>query len=308
MKKAAVRKDTKWSWTWMMMKQYKIGYVMVAPFVIMFIIFTLVPVIASLLVSFTSYNMIQFPKFIFMDNYVNLFIADDLFITALRNTMMFALFTGPGSYLLSLVCAWFLNEMSPRVRSILTFIFYAPSLSGNSYLIFTLLLSSDAYGYINAWLLELGVIDQPILFWTNPQYIVPLVIVVALWCSLGTAFLSFIAGLQGVSRDQYEAAAIDGVKNRWQELWYVTLPNIKDNLMFGAVMSITGAFTFGGIVEGLAGNPTTDYCAYTLQMHLNEYSSIRWEVGYASAIAVVLFLLTFCSNMLVNKLIAKVGE
>lgn len=308
-KKAAVRKDiSKWSWQWMMMKQYKIGYVMVAPYMILFFIFTLLPVIGSFLVSFTSYNMIQVPKFIFMQNYVNLFLADDLFVVALRNTMMFAVVVGPGSFIIALICAWFLNEMSPRVRSIMTFIFYAPSLSGNAFLIFTLLFSGDGYGYANSWLLQLGVIDEPILWFATPKYIIPLVIIVALWQSLGTSFLAYIAGLQGINRSLFEAGAIDGVKNRWQELWYITLPSMKEHLMFGAIQSITGSFTFGGIVVSLAGNPSTDYCAYTLQMHLNEYSGVRWEVGYASAIAIVLFLLMFCSNLFVNHLLKKVGQ
>ena len=156
--------------------------------------------------------------------------------------------------------------------------------------------------------MQLGVIDEPILWFATPKYIIPLVIIVALWQSLGTSFLAYIAGLQGINRSLFEAGAIDGVKNRWQELWYITLPSMKEHLMFGAIQSITGSFTFGGIVESLAGNPSTDYCAYTLQMHLNEYSGVRWEVGYASAIAIVLFLLMFCSNLFVNHLLKKVGQ
>lgn len=308
-KKAVARKDvSRWSWTWMMMKQYRIGYLMVAPFMIVFFIFTIIPVVASLLFSFTSYNMIQMPKFIFMQNYIQLFLADDLFLIALQNTLVFAIATGPGGYLLSLVTAWFLNELSPRARSIVTFIFYAPSISGGSTLVWTLIFSSDSYGYANAWLMKLGIISEPILWFQNVSYIMPLCIVVALWTSLGTSFLSFIAGLQGINRDQYEAAAVDGIRSRWQELWYVTLPNMKPQLMFGAVMSITSGFTFGGVVTSLAGSPTTDYCAYTLQMHLEEYSTVRWEVGYASAISFLLFLMMFLSNMLIQKLLSKVGQ
>lgn len=308
-KKAAARAKndmSKWAWQWMMMKQYKVGYIMVAPFMIMFLIFTIIPMIGSFLVSFTSYNMIQAPKFIFMQNYVNLFVADDLFIVALRNTMMFAVIIGPGSFIISLIVAWFLNELSPRVRGVMTFVFYAPSYSGNANLIWTLLFSSDSYGYANGWLMEMGVIDEPILWFTNPTYVIPLVIIITLWSSLGAGFLSFVAGLQGVNRSLYEAGAIDGVTNRWQELWYITLPSIKQNMLFAAINSIIGAFAFSA--EGLAGNPSTDYCAYTLQMHLGEYSGVRWEIGYASAIAIVLFLLTFGSNIFVNKLLSKVGR
>ena len=308
-KKAVARKEmSRWGWTWMMMKQYRIGYLMIAPFMIMFFIFTIIPVAASLLLSFTSYNMIQMPKFIFMQNYIPLVLTDELFIIALKNTMIFAIATGPGSYFISLITAWFLNELSPRARSIVTFIFYAPSISGNAMLVWTLAFSGDSYGYVNGWLMKLGIISEPILWFTNTKYIMPLCIVVSLWMSLGTSFLAFIAGFQGINHDMYEAAAIDGIKNRWQELWYVTLPSMKPQLMFGAVMAITGAFNFGGVVESLAGNPTTDYCAYTLTMHLNEYSGVRWEVGYASAIAFIMFLLMFGSNMLIHKLLSKVGQ
>ena len=308
-KKAVARKEmSRWGWTWMMMKQYRIGYLMIAPFMIMFFIFTIIPVAASLLLSFTSYNMIQMPKFIFMQNYIQLFLTDELFILALKNTMIFAIATSAGSYFISLITAWFLNELSPRARSIVTFIFYAPSISGNAMLVWTLAFSGDSYGYVNGWLMKLGIISEPILWFSNTKYIMPLCIVVSLWMSLGTSFLAFIAGFQGINHDMYEAAAIDGIKNRWQELWYVTLPSMKPQLMFGAVMAITGAFNFGGVVQSLAGNPTTDYCAYTLTMHLNEYSGVRWEVGYASAIAFIMFLLMFGSNMLIHKLLSKVGQ
>lgn len=299
---------TKAEWTWFLMKRNKIGYFMVAPFMILFFIFTIIPIALSLVLSFTSFNMLEFPKFIFLDNYITLFLDDDLFITAFKNTMIFAAITGPASYAISFVVAWFINELSPKVRSIVTLIFYAPSISGNMYLIWQVMFASDSYGYVNGTLLKMGIIEAPIMFFQNPKYIMPLCIIVALWTSLGTSFLSFIAGLQGIDKAQFEAAAIDGVKSRWQELWYVTLPNMKPQLMFGAILSITGSFGFGGIVTSLAGNPPTDYVGYTLQHHLGEYQGNRWEVGYASAISFVLFLIMLGANLLVSKLIRKLGE
>lgn len=299
---------TKAEWTWFLMKRNKIGYFMVAPFMILFLIFTIIPIALSLVLSFTSFNMLEFPKFVFLDNYITLFLDDDLFITAFKNTMIFAAITGPASYAISFVVAWFINELSPKVRSIVTLIFYAPSISGNMYLIWQVMFSSDSYGYVNGTLLKMGIIERPIMFFQDPKYIMPLCIIVALWTSLGTSFLSFIAGLQGIDKAQFEAAAIDGVKSRWQELWYVTLPNMKPQLMFGAILSITGSFGFGGIVTALAGNPPTDYVGYTLQHHLGEYQGNRWEVGYASAISFVLFLIMLGANLLVSKLIRKLGE
>ena len=303
------RKDmTKGEYIRIQMKRTWVGYVMVAPFLLMFLAFTVAPVVLSILLSFTSFDMLQMPQFIFMDNYIRMFLDDDLFITALQNTLMFAITTGPASYILSFVLAWFINELSPKVRALVTFIFYAPSISGSAYLVWKLLFQGDIYGYVNGWLFKMGIITDPIIFFQNTTYIVPICIVVALWTSLGTGFLANIAGLQGVRRDLYEAGAIDGIKNRWQELWYITLPEMKQILLFGAVLAITGAFGFGGIVNDLCGNPSTDYVAWTLTHHLSEYMGTRFEYGYASAIAVVLFFLMIGANSLVQKLLSKVGS
>lgn len=297
-------------WTLHLMKQNWIAYVMIAPFMILFFALTVLPIVVGLIVSLTNYNMLQWPDFVGFDNYVQLFLNDELFLKALSNTLVFAVAVGPASYILSFVVAWFINEIPPKARAVVTLIFYAPSISGGAYVVFKTLFSSDAYGWVNAWLIKLGIIDTPILFFSDVSYIMPLCIVVALWMSLGTAFLSFIAGLQGLDRSQFEAAAVDGITNRWQELWYVTLPNMKPQLMFGAVLAITQSFGFGTEVTELTNSSTggTDYTAYTLTHHIGEYGNSRWEVGYASAINFVLFLLMIGSNMLINKMLAKVGQ
>ena len=156
--------------------------------------------------------------------------------------------------------------------------------------------------------MQLGFIAEPIQFFQNAAYVMPLCIVVALWTSLGTAFLSFIAGLQTVDKSLYEAAAVDGIKNRWQELWYITLPVMKPQLMFGAVMAITGSFGFGGIVTALCGFPSVDYAAHTIMHHLEDYGGQRFEVGYSSAIATILFFMMVGANALIKKLLSKVGQ
>lgn len=309
-KKHVSKKDmTKLQWTLHEMNQKKVGYFMVLPFLVMFITFTVVPVVLSIVLSFTSFNMLQWPKFIFMDNYIRMFLDDDLFMTAFKNTLMFAVTTGPLSFGISFLLAWFINELSPKMRALVTIIFYAPSISGSVYLVWTIIFDGTIYGYVNGWLLKFGFISSPIQFFGNASTLVPLCIIISLWTSLGTAFLSFIAGLQGVDRHLYEAGAVDGIKNRWQELWYITLPKMKNMLMFGAVLSITGAFGFGSIVTSLCGTAySPDYCAWTLTHHLNEYMSTRFEYGYASAIAVVLFLLMIGANAGVQKILAKVGQ
>lgn len=206
---------------------------------ILFFAFTALPVIISLILGFFSFNLLEAPIFVGMDNYIRLFLGDDIFIKAIGNTFLLAVMVGPIGYIMCLVFAWLINELPKSLRTILTLIFYAPSISGNIYLVWGIFFNKDAYGYANAILLRYNVISSPILWFENPKYMMTLVVIVALWTSVGTSFLSFIAGLQGIDRTLYEAAAMDGVKNRWQELWYVTLPSMKPQLMFGAVMSIT---------------------------------------------------------------------
>ena len=308
-KKAVVRGDmTRAQWTWNEMKKNKVAYLMVAPYMLIFTLFTVVPVLLSIVISFTDFNLLQTPNIVFLDNYIRLFLDDDIFIIAIKNTLIFAVIVGPASYLMSLLVAWFINELPPRIRAIVTLIFYAPSISGQVYLIWGTLFSGDSYGWVNATLLNLGLITEEIQWFRDADYIMPLCIVVALWTSLGTSFLSFIAGLQGIDRSMYEAGAVDGVRNRWQELWYITLPSMKPQLMFGAIMAITSAFGFGGVVTALCGFPSVDYAAHTIMHHLDDYGGQRFEVGYSSAIAVVLFAIMIGANMLVKKVLSKVGQ
>ena len=307
-KRAINRGDmTKAQWTWKQMKDYKIGYFMVAPFMIPFAMFTILPVLLSILFSFTLFNLLEFPTFIFLDNYIRLLLDDDVFLIAIMNTLIFAAVTGPLGYILSFMMAWFINELSPRIRAIITLIFYAPSISGNVFMVWALLFHSDQYGYVNSMLIRFNIIQTPILWFQNADYVMALCIVVALWLSLGFAFLAFIAGLNTVDRTYYEAGAVDGVKNRWQELWYITLPLMRNQLMFGAVMAITGSFGFGHVVTELAGFPSVAYAAHTIMHHLDDYGGMRFEMGYASAIAVLLFAMMMGSNLFVQRLLSKVG-
>ena len=308
-KEPVSKKDmTKAQYTWSEMKRTKAGYFMVAPFMIMFFIFTVFPVILSLLLSFTSFNMLEWPKWIGFDNFIRMFLDDDLFITALKNTLIFAVTTGPASFILSFILAWFINELPHNLRTFVVFIFYAPGISGGAASIFMLIFQGDIYGYANGWLMKLGLITEPILFFQNETYIMPLMIFISIWTSLGISFLSFIAGLQSIDRAQFEAGAVDGIKNRWQELYYITLPSMKPQLMFGAVMAITGAFGFGGIVTALCGFPSVDYAAHTIMHHLEDYGGQRFEVGYSSAIATILFFMMIGANALIKKLLSKVGQ
>ena len=281
---------------------------MILPYMLVFTCFTVLPVVLSIFISFTDFNMLQMPNIVWLDNYIRLFLDDDIFITACKNTLIFAAIVGPVSYFMSLIIAWFINELPPKLRAIVTIIFYAPSISGQVYLVWQTLFSSDAYGWANAWMMKLGVINKEIAFFEDADWVMPLCIVVALWTSLGTSFLAFIAGLQGIDKAQFEAGAVDGIKNRWQEFWFITLPNMKPQLMFGAVMAITNSFGFGGVVTALCGFPSVDYAAHTIVHHLDDYGGQRFEIGYSSTIAVVLFAVMIGSNMLVKKVLSKVGS
>ena len=299
---------SKLRWTWQEMKNNKTAYFMLAPFMLLFIIFTVLPVVLSIFLSLTDFNMLQMPHWLGIENYMRLFLDDEIFILAIQNTLVFAAITGPVSYILSLLVAWFINELPPKIRAVVTLIFYAPSISGNAYLIWKTLFSSDSYGWANAVLIKYGIITEPILWFQDAGFVMPLCIVVALWTSLGTAFLSFIAGFQTIDRSMYEAAAVDGIKNRWQELWYITLPTMRPQLMFGAVLAITNSFGFGAVVDALCGFPSVDYAAHTIMHHLSDYGGARYEIGYASAIAVILFIIMFSSNIIIKKALSKVGE
>ena len=283
------------------------SYLMMAPYFILFFFFTVLPVLMSVVVSFTDWNMLQMPNFVGWNNYVKLILDDDIFMISLKNTLIFAVVTGPVSYMLCLLFAWIINEFNRGLRTVLTLIFYAPSICGNAYMVWNLILTGDRYGYLNGILLRLDLINEPILWMQTEAYVLPVLIVVQLWLSLGTGFLSFIAGLQTVDRNMYEAAAIDGIKNRWQELWYVTLPAMKPQLMFGAVMQITSAFSVSQISLDLVGFPSVNYAGHTIMTHLHDFGNLRYEMGYACTIAVFLFLLMLFCNILVQKVLRKIG-
>jgi len=284
------------------------SYMLLAPFFILFTMFTVVPVVASIIFSFTNFNMLSWPQFIGWANYTRLFLHDDVFSMALRNTILFALITGPLSYVMCFVFAWIINEFPSKIRAFLTVVFYAPSISGNVFFIWQYIFSSDRYGLANALLMDAGLIAGEILWFRDERYILPILIVVQLWLSLGTGFLAFIAGLQTVDKSLYEAGAVDGVRNRWQELWFITLPSMKPQLMFGAVIQITTSFAVSDISIQLAGLPSINNAGATVVTHLVDFGFIRFEMGYASAIATILFIMMIGTNKLVQSMLKKVGS
>ncbi len=282
-------------------------YIMIAPFMLLFFVFVVYPVLKAIWFSFTDFNVLEKANFVGLRNYQKLFLDDTNFITAIKNTFIIAVIVGPGGYIMSFLLAWMINELPHKVGTVLTVIFYAPSMAGTAVIsVFTQIFSNDSNGYLNAFLRSLGMND-PILWLSDKEFIIVVVILASLWMSMGVGFLSFVAGIKGVDEAQYEAGAIDGIRNRWQELWYITLPNMKPQLLFGAVMTITGSLSVGSIGDSLVGFPSPNYASHTIVNHLNDYGSIRMEMGYASAIAVILFLIMIVCNGLIQKLLRKVG-
>ena len=292
---------------WKKAKNAKMCYLFLAPYAILFTMFYVFPVVASIYFSFTYYNILEKPRFIGLANYTSLILQDDIFLLGVKNTLLIALITGPLGYILSFLFAWLINELPRWIRSVAVIVFYAPSIAGNCYVIFSVFFRGDAYGYVNAFLMNIGVINAPKLWLIDPKYMLPICMLVILWMSLGTGFLSFVAGLQGVDRAQFEAGYMDGIKNRWQELWFITLPNMKPMLMFGAVMSITQAFGVCDVTMALCGYPSTDYAARTIVTHLFDYGFSRFEMGYACAIATILFLMMILCNKAIQSLLRRVG-
>ena len=292
---------------WSVAKRNKVCYLFLAPYAILFFTFFILPIATSLFYGFTYYNILEPARFIGLQNYINLILQDEVFLTAIKNTFVIAVITGPVGYILSFLFAWFINELPKWLRALAVVVFYAPSIAGNAYTVFSIIFRGDAYGYLNSILMEFGLIEAPKLWLTDPRYMMTILVIVILWMSMGTGFLSFVAGFQGIDKSMYEAGYVDGVRNRWQELYHITLPSMKPMLLFGAVMSITSAFNVSDVPRALCGYPSTDYAARTVVTHLFDYGFSRFEMGYASAIATLLFLVMILCKKAIASLLGRVG-
>jgi len=289
-------------------QKYGMGYLFITPFFVLFTIFIVIPVILSLGMSFTYYNMLQPPRWIGLTNYRSLILEDDVFIIALRNTLIFAMITGPVGYFGSFIAAWVIDQL--KFRNAFSLAFYAPSITSSIAMsvVWLYFFSSDRYGLINNLLFNLGIISEPIPWTMSPTTILPVVVIVAVWMSMGTGFLVFLAGLQTVPSELYDAGKIDGIRTRFQQLWYITLPLVKPQLLFGAVMAIVNSFGVFDIAVSIAGMPSPNYAAHTIVAHLYDYAFIRFEMGYASAISVFLFLMTFILGRICMRIFSTQDE
>lgn len=299
---------TRWGRRWALMKKYKAAYGLMAPFMLIFLTFTVIPVVISIVLSFTRYSVLQAPVFVGFANYRNLFVNDEVFAIAVKNTLIFALITGPIGYAISFFASWAINDLNRYLKGVLTFIFYVPTISGTVYIIWSIIFSGDMYGFVNSIMMNVGLISEPIQWFTTDKYVLPLIIAVQLWMSMGIGFLAMRAGASTVDVQFYEAAAIDGVKNRLQEVFYITIPLMAPHLMTAAVLQITAMFANTSVSMNLAGFPSTNYSGHLIMTHMLDYSVYRVERGYACTIAVLLFTFMILINRFVLRGLRKVGE
>ena len=287
------------------MKRNKYAYAMLSPYFILFLIMTAIPVTMALPMGFTNFNMVNFPQWVGFSNFYTLFMEDEVFMISIQNTLVFAVITGPLSYALCFLLAWFINQLPGQLKTVFTFIFYAPTLSGNIYTTWQLIFSGDAHGIANAYLMDMGILNKSQEWLTDGNLILGVVIIVQLWISLGAGFLAIRAGFQGIPRDRYEAGAIEGIKTRTQELLYITIPAMGPQLLFAAVMQITASFAAGDVSRFLTAFPTTDYRAHSIMNHAFDYGSMRFEMGYASAICFILFFSMLMANWGIKKILGR---
>lgn len=280
-----------------------------APYLILFVVFIIIPMVFAIVLSFTNFNTIEFPDFVGFMNYINLITQDEIFMQyVLPNTVVYVLIVGVGGYILSFFLAWILAQLSRVPRTILALIFYSPSMTSGVAMgvLWKIIFTGDQTGYMNSILMKLGVITEPIVWLVDTRYLLPIVIIVALWSSMGIGFLSMMAGILNADEELYEAGAIDGIKNRFQEMIYITVPTMKPQMLFGAVMAVVNTFSNGAIGVALTGtNPTPGYSAQLIVNHIEDYGFIRYEMGYAAAVSVVLLLIVWLFSTMAKKLFAE---
>jgi len=277
--------------------------VLLAPFLILFLVFTIIPIGYSVVLSFFDYDVVNTPTFSGLDNYLRMFVNDYEFPIAVLNTLKFAVVTGPISFALAFLLAWMINEFGPKTRSVLSFLFYSPALVGNGYFIWQIMFSGDSYGYVNSLLMSMNILTEPIVWFRDPNYAFTIVMIVQLWMSMGISFLANIAGLNNVDEAMYEAGAIDGIRNRWAELWYITIPSMKSILLFSAVMQVQSTFSISAVATTLTGFPSVNHSTETILTHITDVGTIRFDMGYASALSVFLFALMMIVRLGLGRLL-----
>ena len=285
------------------------SYLFLSPYLILFTTFIVIPVILALLLSFTNFDTVNFPKFIGLKNYITLLTTDNTFMQyVLPNTIKSSLIVGPVGYFMSFIMAWVLAQIPHKPRTLFALMLYSPTLTSGVAMtvIWRVLFNGDQTGYLNSLLLNIGWIQEPIQWLQSSEWLMPVMIIVSLWNSMGIGFLSMLAGILNINSEMYEAGYIDGISNRFQEIIYITIPSMKPQMLFGAVMAVINTFQTGAIGVQLSGaNPTPQYAGQMMLNHIEDYGFLRYEMGYAAAISVVLLLLIWFLSKIVFKLLGN---
>ena len=292
-----------------MLKKSKKHIIFLGPYAILFAVFIVIPVVMAIGLSFTNFNAIQMPQFVGFLNYINLLTQDEIFMQhVIPNTIIYAVLVGIGGYMLSFLLAWALSHLTKLPRTILALIIYSPSMTAGVAMatVWRILFSGDQAGYLNSWLLRMGFINSPIEFLVHPSFILPIMIIVGLWSSMGVGFLAMLAGVLNVDETLYEAGSIDGIRNKFQQMFYITIPSMKPQMLFGAVMAVVGTFQAGAIAVDLTGsNPTPHYAGQLMVNHVEDYGFTRFEMGYAAAISVVLLAIIYIFSVMARKIFVE---
>lgn len=287
----------------------KYPFLFLLPYLAIFTVFIILPIIVAIGLSFTDFNTVQTPNFVAFNNYINLATQDSIFMQyVLPNTVTFALIVGPGGYCLSFLLAWAIAQLTKVPRTILALIFYSPSLTTGVAMnvLWKIIFSGDATGYLNSILINLGVLNEPVAWLVDARYLLLIMIIIGLWSSAGVGFLAMLAGIMNADEELYEAGAIDGIKNRFQQMIYITIPTMKAQMLFGAVMAIVNTFNNGAIGVTLSGtNPTPGYAGQLIVNHIDDYGFIRYEMGYAAAVSVVLLLIITLFSAIASSLFTE---
>ncbi|OGW84808.1 MAG: hypothetical protein A2987_02520 [Omnitrophica bacterium RIFCSPLOWO2_01_FULL_45_10] len=277
------------------LNEHKWSYFFIAPAVLLFVVFIVGPLIASFYWSFTEYNGIHPPKWVGLANYKTIFFDDPRFWKAIKNTVIYTLGVIPPGVVLSLLLAIAVDQQI-KFKNFFRIIYFIPSVTSVIALsvIWKWLFAGEKYGLINYFLLSLGL--KPIDWLMSPVWTLPAIMIMSIWAGIGYNMILFLAGLQTIPSTVYEAADIDGA-NVLEKFWHITLPLLKPTMVFVVIMGFIASFQvferiyimtesefgIGGVLDS----------ALTLVAYLYDMGFRKFQMGYASALGYVVFIVIF---------------
>lgn len=280
----------------------KDAYILAAPFLLLFLAFTVIPAAMALVFSFFNRDMTELSGF---DNFRALFDSDGVFLTALGNSALIFLAAGLGGLVLSLLIAWGFEFLNKKAADIFTAVLFVLSLTGTA--VAAVWLSGGLRAPLNALLLSAGISDVPSDWLSDKDHTLLCVIISQLWTSFGLGFLALRSGFRVASRERVDAARLEGVKNPFWTLFHAQLPSVYPELGFAAVLQIPYAFTNSELLRILSGTSVEDFGAYGIITYIFEQGE-RLDAGKAFAANLVLIALMTAIYAGVRILISKLSK